>query len=106
MKIKALDQQPCEDCISRQEAISAIQDEYYADATGIDIVDIIAHLPPVQPTRPTGKWGYVQYDYNPNIGNWHCSECRFMFVMSGVPEYKYCPNCGAKMNGAETEVEY
>ena len=49
MAIKALEQQPCEDCISRQEAISAIQDEYYADETGIDIVDIIAHLPSVVP---------------------------------------------------------
>jgi hypothetical protein len=47
--IKALEQQPCEDCISRQEAISAIQDEYYADAIGIDIVDIIANLPSVTP---------------------------------------------------------
>lgn len=41
--------QSCEDCISRQEAISAIQDEYYDNATGIDIVDIIAHLPSVTP---------------------------------------------------------
>lgn len=47
--LKALEQQPCEDCISRQEAISAIQDEYYADAIGIDIVDIIANLPSVTP---------------------------------------------------------
>ena len=39
----------CDDCISRQKAISAIQDEYYADAVGIDIVDIIAHMPPVIP---------------------------------------------------------
>lgn len=49
MAIKALEQKPCEDCISRQEAISAIQDEYYADAVGIDIVDIVAHLPSVTP---------------------------------------------------------
>lgn len=38
-----------EDCISRQEAISAIQDKYYDNATGIDIVDIVAHLPSVTP---------------------------------------------------------
>ena len=56
MAIQALERQQSDDCISRQEAISAIQDEYYAHAVGIDIVDIIAHLPPVQPTRPTGKW--------------------------------------------------
>lgn len=39
----------CDDCISRQEAIKAIQIEYYDHAVGIDIVDIIAHLPPVTP---------------------------------------------------------
>ena len=55
MKIKALEQQPCEDCISRQEAISAIQDEYYADAIGIDIVDIIANLPSVTPKAESEK---------------------------------------------------
>lgn len=38
-----------QDCISRQEAISAIQDKYYDNATGIDIVDIVAHLPSVTP---------------------------------------------------------
>lgn len=38
-----------EDCISRLETISAIQDKYYDNATGIDIVDIVAHLPSVIP---------------------------------------------------------
>ena len=31
--------------------------------------------------RPQGEWKYVQYDANPNIGNWHCSECRH--IVSG-----------------------
>ena len=41
----------------------------------------------------TGHWEYVQYDGNPNIGNLHCSECD---RIAGL-EYKYCPNCGARM---------
>lgn len=52
----------------------------------------------------TGHWEYVQYDYNPRLGNWHCSECRCVIVAcvdkndkGGIPLYKYCPNCGAKM---------
>jgi rubrerythrin len=47
-----------------------------------------------------GHWEYVQYDYNSNIGNWHCSECRT--IAKSAPMYKYCPNCGAKMK-AESE---
>ena len=52
----------------------------------------------------TGKWEYVQYDYNPNLGNWHCSECRNIVIecvnkndKGGIPIYNYCPNCGARM---------
>ena len=52
----------------------------------------------------TGHWEYVQYDYNPKFGNWHCSECRCIVVecvdkneKGGIPLYKYCPQCGAKM---------
>ena len=208
MAIKALEQQPCEDAISRQEAISAIQDEYYADAVGIDIVDIIANLPSVTPTiseketvedcisrdavdeyitkllsgylydeertrledltayiwelpsvipqpceeaisrqavmniisfeygwlidakeyntniriafnslmskvkalpsvtptRPTGKW-IEKEDYNLDT-YYECSECGADYCIEGdILIHKYCPNCGAKMNGVETEVE-
>ena len=42
-------EEDAEDCTSRQEAISAIQDEYYDHAVGIYIVDIIANLPAVTP---------------------------------------------------------
>lgn len=52
----------------------------------------------------TGHWEWVQYDYNPRLGNWHCSKCRCVIVAcvdknekSGIPLYKYCPNCGAEM---------
>ena len=42
-------EEDAEDCTSRQEAIRAIQAEYYDHAVGIDIVDIVAHLPSVIP---------------------------------------------------------
>lgn len=55
-----------------------------------------------QNDRPQGEWEYNQYDGNPNIGNWHCSECRK--IVSGkynqYPNYNFCPNCGAKMGGS------
>lgn len=49
--------------------------------------------------RPQGEWEYNQYDANPNIGNWHCSECRHI-IFGGYnqkPYYKFCPMCGADM---------
>ena len=63
----------------------------------------------------TGHWEWVQYESNPNIGNWHCSECNRLIVCGAIKTanpvriYKYCPNCGAKMvepqeNGKSTEI--
>ena len=43
--------------------------------------------------RPKGKWEFVQYDGNPNIGNWHCTNCRGI----AKPHTNYFPNCGARM---------
>ena len=55
--------------------------------------------------QKTGHWEWVQYDSNPNIGNWHCSECRNIVMECANNNekvmYKYCPNCGARM--AESE---
>jgi hypothetical protein len=60
----------------------------------------------------TGHWEWVQYDYNPKLGNWHCSECRCVVVKcvdknekGCIPLYKYCPQCGTKMIEPKTESE-
>ena len=47
-----------------------------------------------------GYWEWVQYDSNPNIGNWHCSECRTIIPRMPkriTPIYKWCPMCGIRM---------
>ena len=53
--------------------------------------------------RPQGEWVYVQYDGNPNIGNWHCSECRHLIpgVDNHYPEFVFCPYCGIEMKGSK-----
>ena len=104
-------QEPCEDAISRQAVLDGLASIAKAKARSDAqkslmgrVVFFTEHLPPVTPQPKTGHWEWVQYDYNPKLGNWHCSECRCVFLefvekneKSNIPLYKYCPQCGAKM---------
>ena len=112
MAIKALEQEPCEDCISRKALLDAIwQKEYGKDYDGVNTLDIrhiniIEKMPSVKPTRAKGKWienedFYGDYYYS-------CSVCNEDFVtMDGTKPkdnlFYFCPNCGADMRG---EVAY
>lgn len=50
----------------------------------------------VEPTRH-GKWIVVAEDWRHQIEWYECSQCRF----ESSTAYKYCPNCGAKMDEVE-----
>ncbi len=110
-KYKLTEKQPCEDCISRQAVIKHICEskECYKDECKGRLykrcfdLQWIYDLPSVTPQPKIGHWEYVQYDSNPNIGNWHCSECRGICTeMHSIEDaYNYCPNCGAKMEVEE-----
>jgi hypothetical protein len=100
------------DCISRKAVLDALH-RYFADGFDSDkwwnstyVLDAVNKVPSATPQLKTGQpktghWEWVQYDANPNIGNWHCSECSC--ILRGetnkgpVRLPKYCPDCGAKM---------
>lgn len=97
MAIDALEQEPCEDAISRQ-AVLDIVDSYSESRSNVedvtqDMISDILALPPVNPQEKTGHWIYKQYDGYPECGNWHCSECDKIDNRTSA----HCPNCGAKM---------
>lgn len=61
MGIKALEQQPCDDAISRQEVLDmaiTIKTDDYSGNEIMDVVDIddVKALPPVTPQSKTGRW--------------------------------------------------
>lgn len=84
-----------DDLISRQAALKAVSwdsEAYFA----------INNLPTIDPVKH-GKW-YITEDM-PYFGHIQeyltCSACEGLFHGTGVEEWDYCPNCGARMDGGE-----
>lgn len=44
---------------------------------------------------------YVQYDSNPRIGNWHCSNCDRIANDEGL----YCKWCGQKLDWGNEDAD-
>lgn len=105
LAIKALEQEPCDDCVSRQAVINAIANTcFFLSSNDWDeLMACINSLPPVQPQpQPrTGRWIQKEEEgeAEPFI-IWECSECHCVDE-DGKPSYKYCPQCGAKMEVEE-----
>ncbi len=104
MAIKALQLQPCEDTISRREAIKMftynykgerIQD-YDCDNFPVQIAmktvkEMLRELPSVKPVEKVGHW--IETKKSWMLYKWECSECK----TSERFKYNYCPSCGSRM---------
>ena len=91
-KIPSVTPQPCEDAISRQEALNAIT---MAEVRW-QAVDNVNKLPSVTPQQRTGRWIKQNYGWN-----WQCSECGFVTPPSAKEIFTFCPKCGCKMEVEE-----
>ena len=88
------EQEPCGDCINRQDAVNACRNGWgYDDETIKHIIKNILELPPVQPEQKTGRWISVGAD------KLKCSECEVIHLIFQYPYggANFCPNCGVKM---------
>ena len=127
MAIQALEQEPCEDAISRQAVLDlayTIKTDDYSDNQLLDIVEIddIKDLPSVKP-QPTGHWimrhrkvNTINYRTGEDVltGEIHtvkeliryecdepyCSECG---KRAGDTSGNYCCFCGARMESEQNE---
>ena len=101
-ELPSVNPQPCNDAISKQAVIDACEQSVNI----LEAVDRIMDLPSVNPQEPkTGHWEWIKYDSNPEIGNFHCSECNFIPASFNwaSKHLNYCPNCGAKMESEDKE---
>lgn len=101
--IKALEQEPCEDCVSRQAVIDAIDDDnrnghYSCFATNNDaecFKQIIRDLPSVTPQTKMGHWIDIMVGDMPAQG---CDRCNTFYPLAYTGGgHKFCPNCGTRM---------
>ena len=97
MAIKALEQEPCDDCISRADikkhkVYSTERHEYVVPVANID------WQPSVSPQQKVGRWiEYVEPNDAEPLLLWRCEKC------DTIKRRKthYCPFCGAKMEVQE-----
>lgn len=109
MAIKALKQEPCEDCISRQAAIDVLRTCYDTETVTytngneyIDYdqaLDLLNSLPSAQPERMRGTWiDYVN-------SHCECSVCHteWSYFQNETECFEFCPHCGADMRGEQDD---
>ena len=104
MAIKALEQEPCEDAISRQDLDKALYECFHEEDSPNNITDVrlgavrnfIKNFPSVTPQKKAGKWIEGKYrddDIRYNDSSYKCNKC------GRIVDFKenYCPSCGHKM---------
>jgi hypothetical protein len=97
---KALEQEPCEDAISRQVAIDAIKEIHPIDTEydctlydKIDVIYVLKDLPSVNLQPKTGHWIDDEFGSKCSCCGIHTHLDKFGRPM----KFKCCSMCGAKM---------
>ena len=118
--LKLLEQEPCEDAISRQAVLDAMNEVYChiemikkrpvnktEQAMYLDMIGAVKSVPSVTPQPKTGEWLENEVIDDKVIKEWQSARCSvcdkyhttpYMYYFS---HYDYCPHCGAKMEVEE-----
>lgn len=103
LAIKALEQEPCTDAISREDALMALTGEYTDSPIEIlpKAIKRINALPPVNPAEKVGQWKRISMDkyVQHAMAYYKCSVCGKDIIGT----HNYCPSCGAKMQEVGNE---
>lgn len=99
--IKTLEQEACEDTISKQDVIKAVDLHTFDTDNGLclddDISCILEDLLPVKLTRKQGKWIDDEFGSRCSCCGIHTHLDKFDRPM----KFKYCSMCGAEMESEQ-----
>ena len=102
LETQIVEQEPCEDCISRH-AVEEItwEEPNYTDALNVlaEVRDKVRALPPVTPQQKVGHWIKIK-PYPLQMHDYECSECGHE---TDDNTENYCSECGAKMEVSKNE---
>ena len=91
-----VEQEPCDDCISRQAVLEVLTRNRVHFVDMVMITSELKALPSVTPKPKTGHWILTDDDFV------YCSECEDSYYSRPIDaSWHYCPNCGAKMEVSE-----
>lgn len=106
MTIKALEQKPCEDAVSRTEVLKLVRFNAFHVKSQIKAIE---NMPSVTPQEP--RKGYWIKHNTPNGTYYYdCSLCGCVAPCTETADSylwklsNFCPDCGAKMNKEEKEI--
>lgn len=103
MAIKALEQEPCKDCVDRH-SVDLLACRYLKEPTDnhVRFYEDFLDLPSVTPIRPKGHWierelvGDV-FKFKDSRKILICSNCKMGIAKEILGMSNFCPNCGIKM---------
>lgn len=98
--------------ITKDQAYLCMLENWDGDMLPGDYDDLLREIPPADVAPVVhGEWigtwgdGYAEDEEgNPQIvyEEFECSRCGCVHHADGEPEWDYCPNCGARMDGGES----
>lgn len=95
--VKMMEQEPCEDCISRQK-LKEQMIKYGFHAPDMTVTEFVEDLSSVTSQPKTGHWEWLTED------KYRCSNCNHETRVDecmNEPMYDFCPFCGVRTEGRE-----
>lgn len=89
--------------IDRVDAIKAVNEQNAFTMTRAALIDVLNGIPAADVAPVVhGRWEYTPQTFN-TLCQIRCPFCAWWSLDPSIDGiYKYCPNCGAKMDGGDS----